>query len=37
MLVNGSVEGEAGDMAQWLPCLNMNAVISRTREGRRFV
>ena len=34
MLVNGSVDGEAGDMALWLPRLNTNAVISTVREVR---
>ena len=34
MLVNSSVDGEAGDMALWLPRLNTNAVISTVREVR---
>ena len=33
MLINGSVEGEAGDMAFWVPCLNMNAVVSKAGWG----
>ena len=36
MLVNGSVDGEVGGMALWLPCLNTNAVISTVREVREW-